>query len=119
MFPERRGTRNIAAILVLASALPRGGPAEAVPKDDWSKAIAAFQAALGTGKDADVEQAASKVTGDNSPRAVEFLLKHVRTAQPGAYWAIISGLSKITDDVSSVRSPEPRSSGKPSPVRPR
>lgn len=60
------------------------GQAGAAPKDDWSKATNAFQAAIASGKDVQVEQAATRVAADNSVRAVEFLVKSLRTVpQPG------------------------------------
>lgn len=95
---EKRRLMKTLGVPTLLVLLSWGAPAGASPRDDWSKATTAFQAALGTGKDADVEQAAAKVAGDNSVRAVDLLLKHLRTnPQPGTYWAILSGLSRITD----------------------
>jgi len=84
------------AVSVVVGLFYLGRPVSASP-DDWSQATRLFQAALAAGNEGQLEQAALKVAADNSPRAVEFLLKAARTAQPAAYWICIAALSRATD----------------------
>lgn len=94
--------REILTALILCSGLD--GSIQERSKSDLNKAARQFEAGLASGNDAFVVQGLNGLVSDNTGRAVEIILKGLRTSNPSHYWIIISGLARITSDegISSI-----------------
>jgi hypothetical protein len=66
--------------------------------DDWSRTARTFQQALASGNPEALEKSAATVAADNTKRAVDLLLKGLRTTSAPSYWTLIAALAKTTSE---------------------
>ncbi len=66
--------------------------------DDWPKVSKSFQQAVASGHVEAIEKAALVVIADNSKRAVELVLKALKTTTGAQYWTLIVSLGGLTSE---------------------
>ena len=98
----KTSTRAVVGFLCILVLHTTSGLSEA--PDDFSKNSRAYLRALSGNDDRQLEAAITRVTADNSPRAVNLLFKGLRTPNKSHYWLIIAGLSKFSsrDAISTI-----------------